>query len=202
MANSTSKAAENALRRLLKNMRNGVNHTQALANFKEAVQAYNRAQVRAVGAANKALENTTAQNVKGAAEALGNVLKMGENLTRAQSLVKVAAAAEAAGTPVNTVRIGKNNFTVIRNNNGEIVEVKGREGKYQFETQNKKNYIQLKNGAWYQLGNNSRQKYNKNKSSGKFVKKQGFLGRVGGLLRRRSVRVNPSNETPLLSPNK
>ena len=204
MANSNSKAAEQAaeqaLRNLLINMRKGTNanHTQALANFKAAVQAYNRAQVIAVNAVNKAIGDPTARNVNGAAGALGNVLKRVDGLRQA-----AAAAAEET-----KVQIGKNNFKVTRNNNGKIVKLKGRGGEYhQFGTQNEKNYVQLENGAWYQLGNTSLQKYNKN-NSGKFVKKQGFLGRVGGavggtlggLFGRRSAPVKRTNEEPLLGP--
>ena len=208
MANSKSKAAEQAeqaLRSLLINMRNGnkANHTQALANFKAAVREYNRAQVIAVNAVNKAVGNPTDQTVNRAAGALGNALNMSKKLTRAQSVLAVAAA------PVNTVPIGKNNFKVTRNNTGKIVKLEGRGGEYhQFGSQNEKNYVQLENGAWYQLGNTSRQKYNKN-TSGNFVKKQGFLGRVGGavaggaratggalsgLFRRRPVPVKPNSE--------
>ena len=102
MANSTSKAAENALRRLLKNMRNGVNHTQALANFKEAVQAYNRAQVIAVNAANKAIGNPTDQKVNGVTQAL----------TRLEGLHKVVAAAKAAAAKATK---GNNNSKVRKN---------------------------------------------------------------------------------------
>ena len=207
MANSKSKAAEQAeqaLRSLLINMRNGnkANHTQALANFKAAVREYNRAQVIAVNAVNKAVGNPTDQTVNRAAGALGNALNMSKKLTRAQSVLAVAAA------PVNTVPIGKNNFKVTRNNTGKIVKLKGRGGEYhQFGSQNEKNYVQLENGAWYQLGNTSLQKYNKN-NSGKFVKKQGFLGRVGGavggtlggLFGRRSAPVKRTNEEPLLGP--
>ena len=216
MANSNSKAAENALRKLLINMRNETreNHTQALANFKAAVRAYNKAQVNTVKAVNEALENPTVQNVNRAAGALGNALIMAEKVTRARSVL-----AQAAGPPVNTVPIGKNNFKVTRNNTGKIVKLAGRGGEYhQFGSQNEKNYVQLENGAWYQLRNTSGQKYNKNKSSGKFVKKQGFLGRVGGavaggaratggalsgLFRRRPVPVKPNSETArLLEPTK
>ena len=187
------------------------NHTQALANFKAAVRAYNKAQVNAVNAVNKTLGNPTAQNVKRAAGALGNALNTAEKVTRARSLFAQAAAAEATKVP-----IGKNNFTVTKKN-GKIVKLEGRGGEYhQFGSQNEKNYVHLENGAWYQLGNTSGQKYNKNKSSGKFVKKQGFFGRVGGavaggaratggalggLFRRRPVTAKPSNETtPLLGP--
>ena len=200
MANSKSKAAEqaaeNALRKLLINMRNGTNatHTQALANFKAAVRAYNKAQVNAVRAVNEALGNSTAQNVKGVNNAL----------TRLEGLLKVAAAAEAAAAEATKVPIGKNNFTVTKKN-GKIVKLEGRGGEYhQFGSQNGKNYVQLENRAWYQLENTSGQKYNRNKS-GKFVKKQGFLGFVGGgvarvggalggLLRPRSRPVKPNNE--------
>ena len=173
MANSKSKAAEQAeqaLRRLLLNMRNGTNanHTQALANFKEAVLAYNKAQVSAVNAVNKAIEKPTAQNVSGVKQAF-------ETVTRAQRLLAQAAAANETKVP-----IGKNNFKVTRNNTGKIVKLEGRGREYhKFGSQNGKNYVQLEKDAWYQLGNTSGQKYNENKS-GKFVKKQGFLGRVGG----------------------
>ena len=181
MANSNSKAAEQAeqaLRRLLLNMRNGTkaNHTQALANFKAAVRAYNKAQVSAAKAVNAAIVKPTVPNVKGAAGALGNALNKSKRLKRAQAL-----AEQAARTPVNTVPIGNNNFKVTRNNNtGKIVKLEGRGREYhKFGSQNGKNYVQLEKDAWYQLGNTSGQKYNENKS-GKFVKKQGFLGRVGG----------------------
>ena len=196
MANSKSKAAENALRRLLINMRNEnkANHTQALTNFKAAVRAYNKAQVNAVKAVNGALVNPTAQNVK----------TVNHALTRLKGLFKVAAAAEAAAAEATKVPIGKNNFTVTKKN-GKIVKLEGRGGEYhQFGSQNGKNYVQLENRAWYQLENTSGQKYNRNKS-GKFVKKQGFLGFVGGgvarvggalggLLRPRSRPVKPNNE--------
>ena len=184
------------------------NHTQALANFKAAVRAYNKAQVNTVKAVNEALENPTVQNVNRAAGALGNALIMAEKVTRARSVL-----AQAAGPPVNTVPIGKNKFKVTRNNNGKIKKLEGRGGEYhQFGSQNEKNYVQLENGAWYQMGNKSGQKYNKNKSE-KFVKKQGFLGRVGGavaggaratggalsgLFRRRPVPVKPNSETARL----
>ena len=225
MANSNSKAAEQAeqaLRRLLLNMRNGTkeaNHTQALANFKAAVRAYNKAQVNAAKAVNGALGNPTAQSVNRAAGALGNALNKSKRLKRAQAL-----AEQAARTPVNTVPIGNNNFKVTRNNNtGKIRKLEGRGGEYhQFGSQNGKNYVQLENGAWRQLGNKSGQKYNKNKSSGNFVKKQGFFGHVGGavggaaaggvrvargalgrLFRPRSRTGEPNNMTePLLKPNK
>ena len=204
MANSKSKAAENALRRLLINMRNEnkANHSQALTNFKAAVRAYNKAQVNAVKAVNGALVNPTAQNVKTVNHALKTV-------TRLEGLAQ-AAAAEAAGPPVNTVPIGKNNFKVTRNNTGKIKKLEGRGGVYhQFGSQNGKNYARLENHAWYQLGNTSGQKYNQNKSSEKFVKKQGFLGRVGGavaggaratggLFRRRPVPVEPNSPTARL----
>ena len=223
MANSNSKAAEQAeqaLRKLLLNMRNGTkeaNHTQALANFKAAVQAYNRAQVNAAKAASEAIGNPTARKVNGAAGALGNVLNTSK---RVEGLLRVAAAAEAT-----KVSIGTNNFKVTRNNNGKIEKIEGPGGKsHPFGSQNGKNYVQLKNRAWYQLGNTSRQKYNKNKS-GNFVKKQGLLGRVGGavrgvggavvggaratggalggLFRPRSRPVNQNNATtPLLAPSK
>ena len=218
MANSKSKAAEQAeqaLRKLLLNMRNETkaNHTQALANFKAAVQAYNRAQVSAVRAVSKAIGNPTAQKVNGVKNAL-------ETVTRAQLVLREAAAAEAAAAEAANVPIGKNKFKVTRNNNGKIKKLEGRGGEYhQFGSQNGKNYAQLENGAWYQLGNTSGQKYNKNKS-GKFVKKQGLLGRVGGavggavvggaratggaisgLFQRRPVSVKTNNErTPLLEP--
>lgn len=150
-------------------MRNGTkaNHTQALTNFKAAVQAYNRAQMSAVRAVNEALVNPTAQKVNRVERALKTV-------TRLEGLFKEAA--EATKVP-----IGKNNFTVTKKN-GKIVKLEGRGGEYhQVGAQNGKNYV-LKNGAWYQMGNISGQKYNKNKS-GKFVKKQGFFGRVGGAVR-------------------
>ena len=171
MANSKSKAAEQAekaLRNLLINMRNDTKapHTQALANFKTAVREYNKAQRNAVEAVNEALVNTTARKVNGVNHALNTV-------TRLKGLLTVAAA-EATKVP-----IGENNFTVTKKN-GKIVKLEGRGGEYhQFGAQNGKNYVQLENRAWYQLGNTSGQKYNKNKS-GKFVKKQGLLGRVGG----------------------
>lgn len=198
MANSNSKAAENALRKLLLNMRNGTkaNHTQALTNFKAAVQAYNRAQMSAVRAVNEALVNTTAPNVNRVNHAL-------ETVTRLKGLLTVAGAAEATKVP-----IGKNNFTVTKEN-GKIVKLEGRGGEYhQVGAQNGKNYVQLENGAWYQMGNISGQKYNKNKS-GKFVKKQGFFGRVGGAVRGvggalgglfppRSRPVKPNSETARL----
>ena len=219
MANSNSKAAEQAeqaLRRLLLNMRNGTkaNHTQALANFKAAVRAYNKAQVSAAKAVNAAIVKPTVPNVKGAAGALGNALNKSKRLKRAQAL-----AEQAARTPVNTVPIGNNNFKVTRNNNtGKIRKLEGRGGEYhQFGSQNGKNYVQLENGAWRQLGNKSGQKYNKNKSSGNFVKKQGFFGHVGGavggaaaggvrvargalgrLFRPRSRPVKPNSETARL----
>ena len=183
MANSNSKAAEQAeqaLRKLLLNMRNETkanhNHTQALANFKAAVQAYNKAQMNAAKASLTAIEDPTVRNVSGAAGALGNVLNTAQKLKRSQSVLR-----EAARTPVNTVPIGNNNFKVTRNNNtGKIVKLEGRGREYhKFGSQNGKNYVQLEKDAWYQLGNTSGQKYNENKS-GKFVKKQGFLGRVGG----------------------
>ena len=218
MANSKSKAAEQAeqaLRRLLLNMRNETreNHTQALANFKEAVLAYNKAQVSAVNAVNGALGNPTAQSVNRAAGALGNALNKSKRLKRAQAL-----AEQAARTPVNTVPIGNNNFKVTRNNNtGKIRKLEGRGGEYhQFGSQNGKNYVQLEKDAWYQLGNTSGQKYNKNKS-GRFVKKQGLLGRfggavggavaggaratrgaLGGLFQRRTVPSGTKNETARL----
>ena len=187
MANSKSKAAEQAeqaeqaLRKLLLNMRNDTKapHTQALANFKAAVRAYNKAQVNAAKAVNGALGNPTAQSVNRAAGALGNALNKSKRLKRAQAL-----AEQAARTPVNTVPIGNNNFKVTRNNNtGKIVKLEGRGREYhKFGSQNGKNYVQLEKDAWYQLGNTSGQKYNKNKS-GRFVKKQGLLGRVGGAVR-------------------
>ena len=187
------------------------NHTQALIKFKAAVRAYNKAQVNAVGAVNEALEKPTVQNVKGVENAFKTV-------TRAQSVLREAQAANEA----TKVSIGKNKFKVTRNNNGKIKKLEGRGGEYhQFGSQNGKNYAQLENRAWYQLGNTSGQKYNKNKS-GKFVKKQGLLGRVGGavggavvggaratgdalggLFRPRSRTVKTNNERmPLLEPTK
>ena len=119
MANSTSKAAENALRRLLKNMRNGVNHTQALANFKEAVQAYNRAQVIAVNAANKAIGNPTDQKVNGVTQAL----------TRLEGLHKVVAAAKAAAAKAAAAKATKgNNNSKVRKNTGKKQGFLGRVG--------------------------------------------------------------------------
>jgi hypothetical protein len=168
MANSTS-AAENALRKLLINMRNEAktNHTQALVNFKAAVRAYNKTQSEAVQAANAALANPELPHIK---KALGLL----STLTRRNALMN-----EAAKPP--QVKIGKNNFTINKNNKGKIVGIKGRGGTYHiYETQNGKNYVQLENGAWYQAGNTTGRKYNKNKSSGKFTPRQGFLGRIGG----------------------
>ena len=128
MANSKSKAAEQAeqaLRRLLLNMRNETreNHTQALANFKEAVLAYNKAQVSAVNAVNKAIEKPTAKNVNRAAGALGNALHTSKKVKRAQSLFDQAAAAEATNVPK-----GKNNSKVPRNNTGKKQGFFGRVG--------------------------------------------------------------------------
>ena len=117
MANSNSKAAENALRQLLINMRNETreNHTQALANFKAAVQAYNKAQVNAVKAVTKAIVNPTVPNVNGVKNAL-------ETVTRAQRVFEQAAAAEATKVP-----IGKNN-SKAGNNTGKKQGLLGRFG--------------------------------------------------------------------------
>ena len=128
MANSNSKAAEQAeqaLRKLLLNMRNGTNanHTQALANFKAAVLAYNKAQVNAVNAVKKAIVNPTARKVNGAAGALGEALNTSNRLKRAQSVLAQAAAAEAKEVP-----IGKNNSNVTRNNTGKKQGFLGRVG--------------------------------------------------------------------------
>lgn len=180
MANST--AAEQALRALLKNMRNETraNHAEALANFKAAVRAYNKAQTNAVRVVNKALANPTAQNMKRATEALGITNAMAAAAAAAPLKRRNALFAVASEPLGNKVPIGKNNFKVTRNETGKIVNLAGRKGKYhQFGSQNGKNYVRLENGSWYQLGNVSGQKYNMNKS-GKFVKKQGLLGRVGG----------------------
>ena len=121
MANSNSKAAEQAeqaLRKLLLNMRNETkanhNHTQALANFKAAVQAYNKAQMNAAKASLTAIEDPTVRNVSGAAGALGNVLNTAQKLKRSQSVLR-----EAARTPVNTVPKGENNSKVTRKNTGK-----------------------------------------------------------------------------------
>ena len=130
MANSNSKAAEQAeqaLRKLLLNMRNETkanhNHTQALANFKAAVRAYNKAQVNAVNAVKKAIVNPTARKVNGAAGALGEALNTSNRLKRAQSVLAQAAAAEAKEVP-----IGKNNSNVTRNNTGKKQGFLGRVG--------------------------------------------------------------------------
>ena len=131
MANSNSKAAEQAeqaeqaLRKLLLNMRNETKapHTQALANFKAAVRAYNKAQVNAVNAVKKAIVNPTAQSVNRAAGALGEALNTSNRLKRAQSVLAQAAAAEAKEVP-----IGKNNSNVTRNNTGKKQGFLGRVG--------------------------------------------------------------------------
>ena len=121
MANSNSNAAENALRKLLLNMRNGTktNHTQALAKFKAAVRAYNKAQVNAVKPVTKALGKPTVQNGNGVKQAL----------TRLEGLrAQAAAAAEAAAAEAKKVPIGKNNSKVTRNNTGKKQGLLGRVG--------------------------------------------------------------------------